>query len=589
MIELDDSPPGGGRDAWEQAVAAVLTKMRRDDTRAAALDTRTLDGVEVPALAAPRDDDGAAVGAFPYRRGVATADEGWDARALVSATAPDPARVALDELENGSTSLWIRAQDAASLAVVLDEVHLDLAPVVLDAVGCPAADLAAALVERAPQSGRSLHPRTNLGADAFGAALRSGAPADLDSLAQVARVAAQAGVRGVTVDATAAYDAGSGDVTEIAFALAAGVESLRALDEAGIDVRDALALMEFRLSVSDDQFVSIAKLRAARQLWAAVARECGVTDDAAVMHQHAVTARPMLTRYDPWTNLLRTTIAAFAAGVGGAESVTVLPFDQALGEPATLGRRMARNISRLLVEESHLGVVADPAGGSYAVEQLTDNLAEAAWSAFREVERAGGLRKALESGLIRDRIDRERDTRDEQVRTRRTPLTGVSEFPLADESVLDRDPAPLDPQVHSWAHEFEALRDDPAPVPVVLAAMGTVAEHTGRAGFATNALTAGGVPVRSTGATAEPGDVVAAVHESRSPVAVLAASDQQYDEHGAAYVEALRAAGVRWVVLAGRPTDELGALVDDHVAVGDDIVAKTRRIRAELDRAGGES
>ena len=174
MIELDDGAPDGGRDAWEQAVSAVLTKMRRPDTQASALDSVTLDGVAVPALAQPPESDAGAVGEFPFRRGVAAPAEGWDARALVSAAAPDAVRTALEELEQGSTSLWVRAADAASLSAALGEVHLDLAPVAVEAVGVAQVEIARALVAAAAQAGKALHPRTNLGADAFGPALRAG-------------------------------------------------------------------------------------------------------------------------------------------------------------------------------------------------------------------------------------------------------------------------------------------------------------------------------------------------------------------------------------------------------------------------------
>ncbi len=152
---------------------------------------------------------------------------------------------------------------------------------------------------------------------------------------------------------------------------------LRTLTDAGCSVEDAASLVEFRYAVTDEQFPSIAKLRAARRLWARVQELCDA--EPVAQRQHAVTSRPMMSSYDPWVNMLRTTVAAFAGGVGGADAVTVLPFDSPLGRPDTLGRRVARNTSHLLIDESHVAKVADPAGGSYAVEKLTDDLAVAAW------------------------------------------------------------------------------------------------------------------------------------------------------------------------------------------------------------------
>src|SRR5690606_31764030 len=141
------------------------------------------------------------------------------------------------------------------------------------------------------------------------------------------------------------------------------------------------------------------------------------------------TSRPMMAKYDPYVNMLRTTVAAFAAGVGGAEAITVVPFDEPLGQPSALGRRNARNTSSLLIWESHIAKVVDPAGGSYAVEKLTDDLARAAWEEFGRVEAAGGVVAALEDGSLQARIDEVVAARDAQVANRRRPITGVSEFP----------------------------------------------------------------------------------------------------------------------------------------------------------------
>ena len=149
----------------------------------------------------------------------------------------------------------------------------------------------------------------------------------------------------------------------------------------------------------------------------------------------------MTTKRDPWVNLLRTTVACFAAGVGGADVVTVQPFDAALGLPDSFSRRIARNTQSLLVEEGHLARVLDPAGGSWYVESLTDELAQAAWAWFTEIERAGGLAAALDSGLVRDRIARRlgRPRRSGSPRGA-TPITGVSEFPNLAEKLPSREP-----------------------------------------------------------------------------------------------------------------------------------------------------
>ena len=194
------------------------------------------------------------------------------------------------------------------------------------------------------------------------------------------------------VDGTAVHDLGGSDVQELGYVLALGAHYLRELDAAGIPVDEAATLVEFRLAATDEQFETISKLRAVRRLWARMLELSGASSDNRQMVLHAVTSRPMMTKYDPWVNMLRTCVAAFAAGVGGADAVTVLPFDARLGLPDAFSRRIARNTSSLLVEESHVAKVADPAGGAFAVEKLTDDLAVAGWEELGRIEAVRGRR-----------------------------------------------------------------------------------------------------------------------------------------------------------------------------------------------------
>ena len=349
----------------------------------------------------------------------------------------------------------------------------------------------------------------------------------------MAGLARDAGALGVVVDATAVHDLGASDAQELGYSLAVGAAYLRALTDAGWSVDDALATIEFRYAATDEQFPTIAKLRAARRLWSRVAELSDATPEAAGQRQHAVTSRPMMSKYDPWVNMLRTTVAAFAAGVGGADAVTVLPFDAALGAPDAFARRIARNTSSLLISESHVAKVADPAGGSYAVEKLTDDLARAAWAELGRIEEAGGILAALDDGSLRARIDEVVAVRDDQVAHRTRPLTGVSEFPHLGETLPERTPAARRPTgVRRYGAAFEALRDEPAARPVFLATMGTVAAHTARATFATNLFAAGGVAVEVAGPT-DGVDAVLAAYDGQ-PVVCLAGTDPAYAEWGAA-------------------------------------------------------
>ena len=588
---------------WETAAAAVLRKARRmtdEDDDALVWDKlarTTLDGIAITPLGTTAGiadlDLPPAPGVAPYTRGrEATRPEtGWDNRPVFAGPdAKATAEAVLVDLENGATSVWLELGQGlgpGDLEQVLEKVYVDLAPVVLSAPSEPLA-AAQALVDVIRDRGVEPAPGTNLGADPVGDLVRGGSETLAgarfsttgqrdEDLVAVARLALEAGTLGVVVDATALHDLGASDAQELGYSLAVGAAYLRTLTEAGIGIDDALGLIEFRYAATAEQFPTVAKLRAARRLWARVAELSGASPEAAGQRQHAVTSRPMMSAYDPWVNMLRTTVAAFAAGVGGADAVTVLPFDAALGAPDAFARRIARNTSSLLVSESHVAKVADPAGGSYAVERLTADLAEAGWGELGRIEEAGGIDAALADGSLRARVDEVVARRDDQVAHRTRPLTGLSEFPNLGETLPPRTKLPETDAVRRYGAAYEALRDDPAARPVFLATMGTVAAHTARATFASNLFAAGGVSVEAAGATDGVAAVVAAY--AGQPVVCLAGTDAAYAEWGADLVAALREAGARRVILAGKPKD---IEVDDSCAVGVDALAFLTRTREAL-------
>jgi methylmalonyl-CoA mutase len=269
----------------------------------------------------------------------------------------------------------------------------------------------------------------------------------------------------------------------------------------------------------------------------------------------------------------------------------VLPFDSALGVPDTLGRRNARNTSALLISESHVAKVSDPAGGAYAVERLTDDLAQAGWSQLQRIEAEGGVLASLAAeGGLPDRIrDQAVEPRRRQVATRRRPITGVSEFPNLEEQLPERRPLPEGtPVVERYGQPFEDMRDDPTATSVFLATLGPVAQHTARASFAANLFAAGGIHTVPAGATEDAEDVVTAYRavQPPTPVVCLAGTDKVYAAWGADVVAELREAGAEYVVLGGKPGDATipAAKIDDSCAMGVDALAFLTRIRAELTR-----
>ena len=376
----------------------------------------------------------------------------------------------------------------------------------------------------------------------------------------------------MVVDATAAHDLGASDAQELGYGLAVGVAYLRVLVEAGLSVVEAARLVEFRFAATDEQFPTIAKLRAARRLWTRVLELSEVTEPPP-MRLHAVTSRPMLSKYDPYVNMLRGTVAGFAAGVGGADAVTVLPFDSPNGLPGEFGRRIARNVSHLLIDESHVAKVADPAGGAYAVERLTDDLAVAGWAELGEIETSG-------FDTFRGRVAAVVERREAEVARRKRPITGLSEFPDLAETLPERDPHPAADAVRRYGASFEELREEPAGQHVFLATLGPVAQHTARATFASNLLAAGGVAVDVAGATTGPHDLVS--RYAGQPVVCLAGSDAAYEQWGAEAVAALRDAGAQHLIIAGTPAGPLADAVDDSAAMGVDALAFLQRTRSRL-------
>ncbi|BBH16619.1 methylmalonyl-CoA mutase [Nocardioides baekrokdamisoli] len=558
---------------WEAATAAVLRKAGRlaeSDADAAVwakLTRKTLDDIEITPLGLP----GEPVTALrPSRAGA------WDIRAIVADPNAKAANEnALVDLDGGVTSLWLHADESTDLDATLKGVLLDLAPVVLDAPTATV-ETAKAFLKLAVD----FHEDTNLGADPLGALLRDlpvAVDEAIDELKQLAELARKNSIRAIVVDATAAHDLGASDAQELGWSIAVGVAYLRWLTDHGLSVADAAKLIEFRYAATDEQFPTIAKLRAARQLWARVLEISGVpagSTGEVEQRQHAVTSRPMFSKYDPYVNMLRGTIAAFAAGVGGADAVTVLPFDSANGRPDGFGRRIARNVNHLLIDESHVAVVTDPAGGSYAVEQLTADTAAKGWAEFVQIE--AEWENGEDFAPFKARIDAVVARRETEIAKRKRPITGVSEFPNLGEELPAREADPLNDRVRRYGASFEALRDQPAANNAFLATLGTVAQHTARATFASNLLAAGGIGVDVAGATKNATELVAAY--DGQPVVVLAGSDAAYAEWGQEAADAMRGRGAQWIVIAGKPTD----YADDSAAMGVDALAFLTTTREKL-------
>jgi methylmalonyl-CoA mutase len=533
---------------------------------------------------------------------------------------------ALEDLQGGADGLQLvfrgalgaygaalAGDDDATIAQVLSNVRLDYgAPVVIeDSPLAPnAADAIMRLVDR-----DHIEPsitRVSFGFDPLGAALRHGlASAAWDDdgrrFAERATRAAKAGFTTgtVAVDARLVHAAGGTEAQELGFALAAAVAYLRALDVAGLDLDAARGLLTFRLAADADEFASVAKIRALRRLFGRLEESCGL--EPAPILIHAETAWRMMSRNDPWNNLLRATIAVFSAAVGGADYVTALPFTQPLGAPDAFARRLARDTQLVLQDESYLHVVDDPVAGAGGFEALTEALCERAWDAFQTIEAEGGLPKALEAGRFQAGIAKVAKERAANVARAKDKITGSNEFPdireaaltvlapfdpEADGGELARGPAALTLAPKRLSEPFELLREDSdahvaqggARPRVFLANLGPVAAFTPRANFAKNFFEAGGVEAVFGPETESSAEMAKAFRESGAKLACLCSSDQIYRDAAAPVAIALRGAGAK-LYLAGRPGElepELRqAGVERFIFAGCDMLETLRRALEE--------
>ena len=561
------------RGDWERAATEAL-----HGRVLGRLTVRLAEGVAAEPLYGSDDHAPAAgvPGALPYVRGrtAAGSTAGWDVRQRhVGSDRQASNEQILTDLEQGATSVELDLAamgvgDADQLAEVLRGVHLDLAPV---AFRPHAGTAAASLLDLA---GRRAVPASallgELGQDPLGATV------DPDPSIELAVRCAREhpAVAAWAADGTRWDAAGVDAAAQVGIVVGNATATLRLLVEAGLSLPEAAGQIVLHVAVGPDQFLVMAQLRALRRCWAQVLDGCGAADATRASRVHATVSAAALTQRDPWVNLLRATSAAFGAAAGGADGITILPFDSAAGAPDDHGRRLARNTQLILQEEAGLHRVIDPGGGSWYLEALTESVAGAAWTRFQEIEQAGGFAAAIRGGVVSTWADREWLRTIDQVAHRRRPITGVSEFPVVDEAALVRPPSRDTLPVRRPAALFERLRaaaDAMPERPVVrLATLGTQAEYSARVTFAANLFAAGGLAV----ALGE------GVGEGVAPrLACLCSSDELYAEDGAEVVAQLRAAGAAEVWLAGQ-ADLPG--IDRHIHLGCDALAALQHAHAVL-------
>lgn len=386
---------------------------------------------------------GTEVGKFPFVRGVKKCNN-WRIMQTMWQTDPVEAnRMALKAIEGGATSVAFSLNDGTeTTAEDLDTMlkGIDLKDIEVTFRGCGVKVFAGLLIDKAERDGWDIEKtRVNLISDPIMKlfTLKGGFPYSDDGAMNFAAIHGMISQcskykkwRFVNVNAYNFQYAGSTIVQELAFGLAAGHEYLVQLMDMGLKIDKVAQSMRFAFAVSPDYFMEIAKLRAAKMLWANIVKaykpEC---EDSLKMMIHAVTSRWGMTLYDPHVNMLRATTEAMSAVLGGVHSLEVLPFDITYRQPQEFSYRIARNVQLLLKHEAHFDNVTDPAGGSYYVETLTQQIAQQAWDLFKEVEKNGGYIKAFKSGFITEQVEASAAKKDKEIATRRLVMLGTNQYP----------------------------------------------------------------------------------------------------------------------------------------------------------------
>ncbi len=462
---------------WRQAAEQMLKGAPFEKK----LVTRTYEGINVQPIYWPDHAEGldhlnSFPGFPPYVRGAAVAgyqERPWDvAQELPYGTAEAWNRAARYDLERGQTAINLALDVAArqgrdpdqaavgdvgacglslaalaDLATALEGVDLNSVPINIQAgtAALPVVGMLVALSQQRGMSLEALHGAIEmdpLGALALDGALPLALETAYDEMARLTdwAITNTPDLSSIAVHSDVYADGGGNAIQELAFALATGVEYLRALQARGLNVNAVAPRMRFTFTVSANFFMEIAKLRAARLLWSQAVEAFGGDADAQRMTMHVRTANWNKTTLDPYVNMLRATVEAFAGVAGGSGSLHVGAFDKALRAPDEFARRIARNTQLILKQEAHLDKVIDPAGGSYYVESLTDELARKAWALFQEIESQGGMFQALQAGTPQQLVAGVAEQRAAGLSARKDVLVGTNMYAHLNEPKLESQP-----------------------------------------------------------------------------------------------------------------------------------------------------
>lgn len=591
----------------------------------ATLTSQTIEGIDIRPFytAADSPSETATPGQPPYRRGTraeGTLNQPWLIAQQLTATTPQQFNQALlEDLKRGQTAVYLhtaqpKIETVDDLAVALNNILFSAAPIFIN--GQPATlTVLNQLLEQTDQSPADL--QGGLLHDPLADLVQQGSAPLEELYGQVANWLRWANEKAhqfttLAVDTAVYHNGGGNAVQELAFALATGVYHIRQLHTHGLEIGQITSQLRFVFAIGGDFFMEIAKLRAARQLWAQVVAAFGGDAEAQKMKIHGETGTVNKSSLDPYVNLPRTTTESFAAALGGVDSLRTAPFNQPFADESdAFSRRIARNQQLILQEESGLTQLIDPAGGSYYAEWLTDQLGQRAWALFQEIEAAGGMVAALQTGLPQRWVAKTAVSRQKNLAKQKAVLVGVNQYANVGEQLSINSEKSPGPSLQSpisnlqitpikpvrLAEPLEKLREwsqwyaeeNGTPPQIFLANMGPLRQHKARAEFTRSFFEVGGFELIDSGGFDSPEAAATAALNSGTKAIVICSTDETYPEIVPPLVQGIKTQQPDAVIiLAGYPKDQIEAHkatgIDAFIHLGADCLALNQWLQEKIGR-----
>jgi len=604
---------------WKASAAASL----KDASFEKSLFTKTYEGITLEPLytkdhSPVPDSTRTLPGEPPMIRGGAVGyiARPWEIAQDATGESPeDTSRLIKAELEHGATTVTFRAFDAgvfsaSDAAKVLNGVDISRYPFhVYTGESCLAAKYFIEAAEK-PSDLSGCVGSDPIGEYLSAGSLESDFASLMDEMADVIRMTAEASpkLRAMLLRGAVYHDGGANSAQEVAYVMAAAIEIITALQDRGLDVDDFARRARFEFELGSNFFMEIAKIRAARAVWARIAEEFGGEGESLRANIFGRTSYFTKTLYDPYVNMLRNSTEAFSGILGGVDGLTVGLFDEAARSPDEFSRRVARNSQIMFREEFHLIRPIDPAGGSWYVESLTDALAEQIWAVIQDVQKNGGMLACAKSGYIQNAVDAVLRERFKKLATRADRAVGTNMYPNTAETPLPGANISEDKNVctcccleteitpierRRWTEQYDEMRARTEAyrertgdnVKIFLANMGPLSQHKARADFITGFMEVGNFDVLNNGGFKAANACAEAAAASNADIAVICSTDAAYPELVPPLARRIKElAPSMKVFLAGAPAEEyrqsyLDAGVDDFISIRSNCLAVLRDIQ----------